>query len=175
MLNFAQAVRSVRKAEYDPAKERSTFGNPGLTGSVMNVKAATEIMARLLADKMRLDPSTNAIQFVNSLATSSQWSPEVGRAAAAKVLEQARRAGGGYSPGFSGPQRGIDKRAAIDVINERAAAIRGSSPHLTEAQAFEKAYEGDRALRAKHHAERVAKFGWGLNADGRMRVGENVA
>jgi hypothetical protein len=169
MLNFGAAVKAVRKAG---VTARSFAGNPGLSGSVLSVVEAEQIMRQMLADKMRLDPSTNAIQFINSLATSSQWSPEVGRAAAAKVMEQARRAGGGYAPGFSGP---VGKRSALELLNEKAGELRKADPTLTEAQSFAKVYEGDRNLRARHHAERVAPFGWGLNADGFMRVGENVA
>jgi hypothetical protein len=45
---------------------------------------------------------------------------------------------------------------------------------LSEAQAFTKVYESDRGLRARHHAERVAKFGWELR-DGKLQQAENVA
>jgi hypothetical protein len=195
MLNFGAAVKAVRKAG---VTARSFAGNPTLSGSVLSVEDGAKILIQAAKDKMAADPSFNAIQIINDLARTPQWSSAMGRAAAAKAMEWARQFGGGKAPGFSGPYPGnidkladLEKRAAelgiaipgltdkpataLDEITAMAKALREKDPSLSEAQSFEKVYEGNRDLRAKHHLERVQKFGWGLNADGRMRVGENVA
>jgi hypothetical protein len=145
--------------DYNPSDARSLDGNRSLSGNVLSVFDAVEIMRRMLADKMRLDPSTNAIQYVNSLARSPQWSREIGRAAAARVMEQARQAGGGYADGYAGPSRGnIDKRTAMDQLQEIAKRLRAADPSLTEAQAFVKIYENpaNRDLVRKEFAQRMA-------------------
>jgi hypothetical protein len=158
MLNFAQAVRSVRK-DYSPGSDKGRGGNPSLSGSVLSVVDAVDIMRRLLADKLKLDPSTDRIQYVNGLARSSQWSAAVGAEAARQVLEQALRAGGGKAPGFTGPYPGnIDKRSALEQLNEKAEQLRKADPTLSEAAAFVKIYESDRDLRARHVSERLAKL-----------------
>jgi hypothetical protein len=162
MLSFGQAVRQVRK-DYSPSSDKGRGGNPKLTGDVLSVKDAAEIMRQLLADKIKLDPSTDAVQYVNGLATSSQWSAEVGAAAARRVLEQARRAGGGYSPGFSGPGRGnIDKSAsAYDQLVAKAAELRKANPELSEADAFTRVYlsPANSVLAKREFTERMAKIG----------------
>jgi hypothetical protein len=57
-----------------------------------------------------------------------------------------------------------------DELTEAAKSLREKNPELTEAQAFEKVYLGNRGLQGRHYQERMAKLG--VNLDGRMA--ENV-
>jgi len=143
--------------DYNPSDARSLDGNRSLSGSVLSVFDAVEVMRRMLADKMKADPSTNAIQYINGMARSPQWSIEIGRAAAARVMEQARQSGRGYAPGFSGPTPGNIDKSAMAELQEIAKRLRAADPSLTEAQAFVKIYENpaNRGLVRKEYAERM--------------------
>jgi hypothetical protein len=118
MLSFEQAVRSVRKSRppsgrkpgpygggrggYSADEDGGRAGNRRLSGDVLSVDDAAAFLERAAKEKLKADPSHDVIQYINQLARTQQWSPELGRAAAARAMEWARQFGGGNAPGFQG-------------------------------------------------------------------------
>jgi hypothetical protein len=62
----------------------------------------------------------------------------------------------------------------LGKIAERGLVLKQQQPHLTDAQAFTAAYEGNAGLRKRHYVDRMRKLGFGVGADGRLQVGEHV-
>jgi len=160
MLNFAQSVSAVRKAG---VTARSFSGNPKLSGDVLSVEDGANILIQAAKDKMAADPSFNAIQIVNDLARTPQWSSAMGRAAAAKAMEWARRyaagldGGSGYAPGFLGgtAHEYTGKRSAYEQIEAIGKRLREADPSLSEAGSFMKAYFANPELAKADKAERM--------------------
>jgi hypothetical protein len=154
--------------------------NPKLTGDVVNVDEASKLI-RALAEVVRAKnpnlPWAEAVsQATNEAARTQQWSKEVGDAAAWRAMEWGRQAGGGYAPGYKDGTAAqyAAKRSAHDELVDVAKKLRETDPTLTDAGAYVKAREARKDLAARENAERMAKFGYAVGADGLLKVVENV-